>query len=107
MNSRMPSTGLNRVREDDKVVQARHAESNRAREAAQEADIIRTEHGGGPAHGEPALPPSEGKGNTMAKGQQKSNKEIKKPKKEKPSSAPAASFEKGINPSSALPKKKG
>ena len=43
----------------------------------------------------------------MAKGQQKSNKEIKKPKKEKPSAAPAASFEKGLSPSSPPPKKKG
>ena len=43
----------------------------------------------------------------MPKGQQKSNKEIKKLKKEKPSAAPAASFEKGLNPSSSTPKKKG
>lgn len=97
----MPSTGINRVREDDKVVQARHAESNRVRQATQEADANRTEHG------DPALPPSDVKGDTMAKGQQKSNKEIKKPKKEKPSAAPTASFEKGLTPSSAPPKKKG
>ena len=43
----------------------------------------------------------------MPKGQQKSNKEIKTPKKEKPSAAPAPSFEKGLNPSSGTPKKKG
>ena len=43
----------------------------------------------------------------MPKGQQKSNKEVKKPKKEKPTAAPATSFEKGLNPSSAPPKKKG
>ena len=97
MSTRMPSTGINRVREDDKVVQARHAESNRVRQAAQEAE----------AKDNPAPPPSEAKGDTMAKGQQKSNKEIKKPKKEKPSATPAASFEKGLNPSSAPPKKKG
>ena len=101
MNSRLPSTGINRVREDDKTVQARHAESNRVRKVAQEADTNRTEHAN------PAEPRSDVKGNTMAKGQQKSNKEIKKPKKEKPSAAPAASFEKGLTPSSAPPKKKG
>ena len=106
MNTRMPSTGLNRVREDDKVVQARHAESNRVRIAAQAADTTKSEHGN-PAKSDPALTPSESKGNTMAKGQQKSNKEIKKPKKEKPSAAPAASFEKGLSPSGAPPKKKG
>ena len=101
MSSRIPSTGITRVREDDKVVQARHTESNRVRNAAQEADANRTEHGG------PALPPSSAKGDTMAKDQQKSNKEVKKPKKEKPTAAPAASFEKGLNPSSSPPKKKG
>jgi hypothetical protein len=95
LNSRIPSSGVTRVREDDKTVQARHAESNRVRNAAQEADANRTEHGG------PALPPS------GAKGQQKSNKEIKKPKKEKAAAAPAVSLEKGLNPSSAPPKKKG
>lgn len=68
MSSRIPSTGITRVREDDKAVQARHVESNRARNAAQEADANRTEHGGA------ALPPLEVKGDTMAKGQQKSNK---------------------------------
>jgi hypothetical protein len=51
--------------------------------------------------------PSADKGDVMPKGQQKSNKEVKKPKKEKPTAAPAASFEKGLNPSSAPPKKKG
>jgi hypothetical protein len=101
LSSRIPSTGLNRVREDDEVVRARHAESNRVRRATQEADKNGPEHGGSP------LPPSERKGDTMAKGQQKSNKEIKKPKKEKPSAAPAASFEKGLSASSAPPKKKG
>lgn len=101
MSSRIPGTGITRVREDDKVVQARHADSNRVRKAAQEADANRTEHG------DPAPPSSGAKGDTMAKGQQKSNKEIKKPKKEKTAAAPAASFEKGLNPSSAPPKKKG
>lgn len=101
MNSRLPSTGVNKVREDDKVVQARHAESNRARTAAQETEQNRTEHG------DAVLPPSEGNGDAMAKGQQKSNKEIKKPKKEKPSAAPAASFEKGLSASSAPRKEKG
>ena len=101
MSSRIPSTGITRVREDDKVVQARHTESNRARNAAQEADPNRAEHG------DPALPSSDAKGDTMAKGQQKSNKEIKKPKKEKPAAATPASFEKGLNPSSTPPKKKG
>jgi len=50
---------------------------------------------------------SASKGDLMPKGQQKSNKEVKKPKKEKPTAAPAANFEKGLNPSSAPPKKKG
>ena len=101
MSSRIPSSGITRVREDDKVVQARHVESNKARNAAQQADANRTEHGG------PALPPSGAKGDTMAKGQQKSNKEVKKPKKEKAATAPAVSLEKGLNPSSSPPKKKG
>jgi hypothetical protein len=43
----------------------------------------------------------------MAKGQQKSNKEIKKPKKEKPTTAAPASFEKGLTESSSTSKKKG
>jgi hypothetical protein len=38
----------------------------------------------------------------MPKGQQKSNKEVKKPKKEKPSAAPAASFEKVSTPQTLL-----
>lgn len=50
--------------------------------------------------------PDISRSNVMPKGQQKSNKEIKKPKKEKPSAAPAASFEKGLSPSSSTPKKK-
>jgi hypothetical protein len=45
--------------------------------------------------------------NVMAKGQQKSNKEIKKPKKEKPVAAAPASFEKGLSESSSTSKKKG
>ena len=44
----------------------------------------------------------------MAKGQQKSNKEVKKPKKDKTAAAaPAPSFEKGLTESSSTPKKKG
>ncbi len=43
----------------------------------------------------------------MAKGQQKSNKEIKKPKKDKAASAAPASFEKGLTESNSTPKKKG
>jgi hypothetical protein len=43
----------------------------------------------------------------MAKGQQKSNKEIKKPKKVKTTAAPAATFEKGLSGSNGSPKKKG
>lgn len=43
----------------------------------------------------------------MPKGQQKSNKEVKKPKKEKPAAAPSTGFEKGINPSAGSTKKKG
>ena len=92
MSSRLPSTGLNRVREDDKVVQARHAESNRVRRADQEADRDKTGLSD-LGKGDPALATSEAKGDTMAKGQQKSNKEIKKPKKEKPLAPPPASFE--------------
>ena len=43
----------------------------------------------------------------MAKGQQKSNKEIKKPKKDRPAAAAPASFEKGLTESSNSSKKKG
>ena len=43
----------------------------------------------------------------MAKGQQKSNKEIKRPKKEKPAAAAPASFEKKLTESTITPKKKG
>ena len=53
------------------------------------------------------LDPSADKGNVMPKGRQKSNKEVKKAKKEKPSAAPAGSLEKGLNPSNDPPKKKG
>lgn len=42
----------------------------------------------------------------MPKGQQKSNKEIKKPKKEKATSAAPASFTKAISESGGAPKKK-
>ena len=45
--------------------------------------------------------------NVMAKGQQKSNKEIKRPKKEKPAAAAPASFEKRLTESTITPKKKG
>ena len=43
----------------------------------------------------------------MPKGQQKSNKEIKKPKKDKTAAAAPASFAKGISESNSAPKKKG
>ncbi len=43
----------------------------------------------------------------MAKGQQRSNKEIKKPKKVKAAAAPAPLFEKGISANGVTPKKKG
>jgi hypothetical protein len=43
----------------------------------------------------------------MAKGQQKSNKEIKKPKKEKPAAAAPSSFARGISESNSSSKKKG
>jgi hypothetical protein len=43
----------------------------------------------------------------MAKGQQKSNKEIKKPKKDKTAAAAPVSFAKGISETSSTPKKKG
>ncbi len=42
----------------------------------------------------------------MAKGQQKSSKEIKKPKKDRTTAAPAPSFEKGLTEGSSTPKKK-
>ena len=45
-------------------------------------------------------------GTTMAKGQQRSNKEIKKPKKVKESAAPAGGLTKGMSASAASPKKK-
>ena len=43
----------------------------------------------------------------MPKGQQKSNKEIKKPKKDKTAAPAPASFAKAISESSGTPKKKG
>ena len=51
--------------------------------------------------------PNISRSNVVPRGQQKSNKESKKPKKEKPSAAPAPSFEKDLNPSSGNPKRKG
>ena len=42
----------------------------------------------------------------MAKGQQKSNKEIKKPKKDKAAAAASPSFAKGLTDTSSTPKKK-
>ncbi len=41
----------------------------------------------------------------MAKGQQRSNKEVKKPKKVKATPAPAASFQKGISANAPISKK--
>ncbi|WP_372841385.1 hypothetical protein [Phaeovulum sp.] len=44
----------------------------------------------------------------MAKGQLRSNKEAKKPKKDKKAAASAtATFEKGLSPNAAKPAKKG
>lgn len=43
----------------------------------------------------------------MSKGQQRSNREIKKPKKKKEPAAAASVFGKGLSPSAAPPKKKG
>ena len=43
----------------------------------------------------------------MPKGQQKSNKEIKKPKKDKTAAAAPVSFAKGLSESDTAPKKKG
>ena len=43
----------------------------------------------------------------MAKGQQKSNKEVKKPKQKKAASAAPAGFEKGLSANGDGPKKKG
>lgn len=43
----------------------------------------------------------------MAKGQQKSNKEIKKPKKAKAAAAPAPSFAKGLSAFDTPTKSKG
>ncbi len=43
----------------------------------------------------------------MAKSQQKSNKEIRKPKKDKTAAAASPSFEKGLTETSSTPKKKG
>jgi hypothetical protein len=43
----------------------------------------------------------------MAKSQQKSNREIKKPKKDKTAAAAPASFEKGLTETSSTPKQKG
>jgi len=42
----------------------------------------------------------------MAKGQMRSNKEVKKPKKEKAAPAPAPLFEKGVSGGAAPVKKK-
>lgn len=41
----------------------------------------------------------------MAKGQNRSNKEVKKPKKEKPAPTPPASFSKGVTVAGATKKK--
>lgn len=43
----------------------------------------------------------------MAKGQQKSNKEVKKPKQKKPVATASAGFEKGLSANGDGPKKKG
>ena len=43
----------------------------------------------------------------MPKGQQKSNKEVKKPKKDKAAAAAPTSFAKGLSESDSTPKKKG
>jgi hypothetical protein len=43
----------------------------------------------------------------MAKSQQKSNKEIKKPKKDKAAAAAPATVEKGPSETNSTPKKKG
>lgn len=43
----------------------------------------------------------------MPKGQQKSNKEVKKPKKDKTAAAAPMSFAKGVSEASSPPKKKG
>jgi hypothetical protein len=43
----------------------------------------------------------------MAKGQKKSNKEIKKPKKDKTAAAAPSTFEKAISEASSGSKKKG
>lgn len=43
----------------------------------------------------------------MAKGQKRSNREIKKPKQKKAPAAAPASFEKGLLASGGSPKKKG
>lgn len=43
----------------------------------------------------------------MAKGQKRSNKEIKKPKQQKPVPSPTANFEKGLTAFPTSPKKKG
>lgn len=43
----------------------------------------------------------------MAKGQLRSNKEVKKPKKAKAAPAAAPAFEKGLSAFAAPPKKKG
>ena len=43
----------------------------------------------------------------MPKGQQKSNKEVKKPKKDKTAPAAPASFAKGLSDSDGASKKKG
>lgn len=42
----------------------------------------------------------------MAKGQKRSNKEVKKPKQAKPAAAPVALFEKGTAPAGTAAKKK-
>ncbi len=43
----------------------------------------------------------------MAKGQKRSNKEIKKPKQKKVASAAPVSFEKGLSATGEMAKKKG
>jgi hypothetical protein len=51
--------------------------------------------------------PANTRRNVMPKGQQKSNKEVKKPKKEKAATPAPTSFAKGISDSDSGAKKKG
>jgi hypothetical protein len=44
--------------------------------------------------------------NAVAKGQKRSNKEVKKPKQKKDAPAAAASFQKGLSAPAGVPKKK-